>query len=624
MPGAADPTELVPPTYIDGSRRVRSVSPASRAAVLAVLGSPADPGALAIAPRGFPFAQPGELTLEDGTFVGHVAAMPPDAPYGYHGLAVGDRVQRLITGPGRCHLPADLRAWGWAVQLATTRSRRSWGIGDLGDLRDLAAWSASVGAGFLTVSPMSAPNPGPDPDPSPYFPSTRRWGNPIHLRIEDVPGAEAAADIQGAGRALNANPMVDRRRVLEIKSRALAAVWKARAFDVEAFATWRARQGAALELWAAYNVLAAQRGSDWRRWPEPLRDPARPEVQRAVAARPDDVAFHAWVQWCFDLQLAAASERMRRIADMPVASDPGGFDAWEWQHEIAPDVTIGVPPDRFNLAGQDWGMPAFAPHRLREVGYRPFVETLRAQLRHAGGLRLDHVLGLFRLWWIPAGAAPTEGAYVRQATDELLEIVALESERASAVIIGEDLGMVPRGVRPELRRRNILSTRLAFFERVPPSRYPRLVQAAVTTHDLPTIAGVWTGADLADQAASRVPPDPAEAARLRSRLASASGLSPEAPLDELVSVLHAKLARSPAVLVSATLEDALGVVERPNLPGTLATQRPNWSRALPAPLERLSKHPRVSRLVGVLASGRGQPPESSEGKHGAGRRQHRP
>ncbi|HEY6609487.1 MAG TPA: 4-alpha-glucanotransferase [Candidatus Limnocylindria bacterium] len=601
MPVAADPAELVPPTYIDALRRTRSVSARARSAVLEAIGAPSDPEVVAIAPRGSALLQPGELTLEDGTSIGHVEAVPRDVPFGYHTLATpGDRIQHLITGPGRCHLPADLREWGWSIQLPTTRSRRSWGLGDLGDLRDLGAWSASVGAGFMIVSPLNAPNPGPDPDPSPYFPSTRRWRNPIHLRIEDVPGAPGSDDHASRGLAHNSDAVVDRRPILALKARALEAAWKAGAFDPAAFAAWRAAQGPGLERWAAYNVLAREHGSDWRRWPEPIRHPGAPDVRRAAAANADAIGFHAWVQWCLDLQLRAASGSLRRIADMPVASDPGGFDAWEWQGELAVGVTIGVPPDRFNLAGQNWGMPAFSPHRLREAAYRPLIETIRAQLLHAGGLRLDHVLGLFRLWCIPGGFPPTDGAYLRQRTDEMLEIVALESERASAVIIGEDLGTVPAGVRPELRRRRVLSTRLAYFERVPPARYPSRTLAAVTTHDLPTVAGLWTGADLADQAASGVPPDPLESARLRARLANAAGVGPDVSADVVRVAIHGALSSSPAALVAATLEDALGVAARPNLPGTLRAQRANWSRALPVAVEGLGSDRRVRSVVAAM------------------------
>jgi 4-alpha-glucanotransferase len=314
----------------------------------------------------------------------------------------------------------------------------------------------------------------------------------------------------------------------------------------------------------------------------------------------DRIAFHAWVQWCFDRQLAGASEPLRRIADMPVGVDPGGFDAWDWQGQLAIGASVGAPPDRFNATGQDWGLPPFIPHRLREAGYRPFIDTIRAQLRHAGGLRIDHVLGLFRLWWIPTGSDPAHGAYVRYPTDELLEIVALESHRTQAVVIGEDLGTVPPGVRAELRRRNLLSSRLVLFERVPPERYPRQAVAGVTTHDLPTMAGIWTGTDLEDQAAAGTTPDADALALLRGRLAAAAGLGTDAELDDVVSTVHRRLATSPSVLVAATLEDALRVETRPNLPGTVSSQRDNWSIALPKPLEDIETDPRVLSLTEAL------------------------
>jgi len=285
---------------------------------------------------------------------------------------------------------------------------------------------------------------------------------------------------------------------------------------------------------------------------------------------------------------------------MPVGVDPGGFDAWDWQSQLAMGASVGAPPDRFNTAGQDWGLPPFIPSRLRTAAYRPFIETIHAQLRHAGGLRIDHVLGLFRLWWIPSGQDPSRGAYVRSHTDELLEIVALESDRAGAVVIGEDLGTVPPGVRRELRRRRLMSTRLALFERVPPSRYPAQSVAGVTTHDLPTMAGAWSGSDLEDQAASGLAPDRGALALLRSRLARAAGVGTDASLDDVVVGLHERLAKAPPALIAATLEDALRVEERPNIPGTVAPARDNWSLALPVPIEELATRGDVQSVVDAL------------------------
>ena len=601
--------QLVEPTYIDAFKQRREIAPDVRDAVTRTMGrAPEDVAGgvphVLVAPRGSPLPTAGEVRLEDGTALGRLEAVPHDAPHGYHELVTDDgQRQLLITGPGRCHLPRGLRDWGWAIQLSTLRSRASWGIGDFGDLRDFARWSGEQGAGFVGVSPLGAPNPSPNPEPSPYYPSTRRFLNPLHLRITDVPGADGLdlAELAAAGRALDDERIIDRARVHATKAAALDRLWAAGRFDRAAFDAWRAEQGEPLERWSRFCVLSERLGAGWQGWPEAVRDPAGAEVARVAVEAGDRVAFHAWVQWLADGQLAAASEGLRRVADMPVGVDPGGFDAWDWQDQLALGASVGAPPDRFNTAGQDWGLPPFIPHRLREAQYRPFIETIRQQLRYAGGLRIDHVLGLFRLWWIPVGHGAARGAYVRYPTDELLEIVALESQRAGAVVIGEDLGTVPPGVRTELRRRRVLSTRLVLFEKTAPSGYPGQSFAAVTTHDLPTVAGALSGADLRDQAAAGVTPDPSALALLRGRLRAAAGVGADADAGAVVGALHRRLAASPSVLVAATLEDALGVEERPNLPGTVITQRPNWSMALPVPLEDLDGHPVVRATIEAIA-----------------------
>lgn len=595
-------------TYVDAFGREQRVPPDVRDAVLAAMGGGGPPegeeSQVAVVRPGTPLPASGEVILEDGTALGRLDALPRDVPFGYHRVTTESGGERLlITGPGRSHLPSDLRAWGWTIQLAATRSSRSWGIGDLADLRELAGWSASVGAGFVAVGPLGAPNPGPEPEPSPYYPSTRRWGNPLHLRIEEVPGFDPAddelADLARRGRRLNEERRVDRRRVAELKLTALERI-RAVGAERDAFEAWRARQGAALERWATFAVLSERHGPGWQGWPEPLRDPDGSAVRGVSDERADRVTFHAWIQWCFDRQLAAASGDLRRLADMPVGVDPGGFDAWDWQRQLSLGATIGAPPDRFTAAGQDWGLPPFAPRRLRAAGYRPFIDTIRAQLRHAGGLRIDHVLGLFRLWWVPRGEAPRRGAYVRMPTEELLEIVAIESERAGAIVVGEDLGTVPPGIRRELRRRRLLSTRLVLFERVPPARYPRQSFAAVTTHDLPTIAGIWSGADLRDQARAGVHADEGSLESLRRRVARAAGVDVEAGVQEVSVAVHRRLAAAAPMLVAATLEDALAVEDRPNLPGTVAPERDNWNLALPVSVEDLGGVPAVQALIGAL------------------------
>lgn len=557
---------------------------------------------VAVAPPGSRLARSGEVTLEDGSSLGRTDRLPPDIPLGYHRLATDDGEQLLVTGPGRCHLPRDLRAWGWTVQLYAARSRESWGIGDLGDLRRLAAWSAGLGAGMMIVNPLHAPAPTLPVQPSPYFPSSRRYRNLLYLRVEEVPGAErlgaSLGELAATGRALNGTQLLDRDAGFRAKLAALEAIWATRP-PTNGLPAYRAAEGPALREWATYAAIAEQHGAAWSRWPEALRRPGGAAVERFAAEQHDRVAFHEWLQWLLDVQLGRAGDAIPLVQDMPIGVDRDGADAWAWQDTMALGANIGAPPDVFNPAGQDWGLPPFIPHRLRQAGYRPFIETVRSSLRHAGGLRIDHAMGLFRLWWLPLGERPRDGAYVRCPTEELLEILALESHRAGALVIGEDLGTVEPGVRRELARRRILSYRLAYFERKPPSRYPRLALAAVTTHDLPTIAGTWSGADLALQERAGRQPDRKGIRLLRDRLARVAGLPSGARLDHLVLAVHRALAASPAMLVSATLEDALLVEERPNLPGTIDAH-PNWRLPLPVPIEEVMADPFVLRLAEAL------------------------
>jgi 4-alpha-glucanotransferase len=535
--------------------------------------------------------RPAELRLEDGTALGPVRTLPPDLPLGYHRLDE----EELVVTPGRCHLPAGLRAWGWAVQLAATRSRASWGIGDLGDLRELAGWSAERGAGFLALSPLHAPAPAAPQQPSPYYASSRRFRNPLFLRVEDVDGAVSASEAVGraaaAGRALLADRRIDRDAVWALKRDALGACFTAARSDA-AFARWWRTATPGIQRWARWCAVAEEHGGDWRRWP-----------RRADAAvDPDRATFHAWLQWQLDRQVAAVP--LPVVHDLAVGFDPGGFDAWEWQELLALEARIGAPPDEFNRAGQDWGLPPFIPWRLRREGYRPFVETLRAVLRDGGGLRVDHVMGLFRLFWVPPGGDPTDGAYVRYPASDLLDLLALESVRAGAVVVGEDLGTVEAGVREELAARDVLSMRLLWFEDDPPATWPERALGLVTTHDLPTVAGVWTGSDLEDQRRAGVPAYAEGATALRQRLVTATGLPEGASVDDAVVAAHRALATAPAALVAGTLEDAVRVPERPNMPGTTATW-PNWSLALPVPLEDLEADPVVDAVAGALDDGRG-------------------
>ena len=278
--------------------------------------------------------------------------------------------------------------------------------------------------------------------------------------------------------------------------------------------------------------------------------------------------------------------------------DPGGADAWEWQDLLAQEMVIGALPDAFNADGQDWQLPPFVPARLRAVAYEPFIETIRATLRHAGGLRIDHVMGLFRLWWIPNGQHPQKGWYVRYPADDLLGIVALESHRAGAFIVGEDLGTVEPGVRERLALRRVLSCRLLWFERHPPAEYPEMSMASVTTHDLPTIAGLWSGADEAVQRSIGMTVSN-EMHQLRNHLQGLLGIESDLPVAEVIERAYRRLAEAPSRIITATLEDAQAMVDRPNMPGTIE-QWPNWSLVLPQDIETMIEAELPRRIAAVL------------------------
>jgi 4-alpha-glucanotransferase len=544
--------------------------------------------------------RPADVVLEDGTLVDVGAALPADLPLGYHDLhpADGGPTTRLIVVPDRC-APAPERAWGWSVQLYAARSRASWGIGDVGDLATLGRLAARQGAGFLVLSPLHAPMPGPSPEPSPYFASSRRWRNPLHLRIEDVPGFDPGDDelaaLAAKGRQLNGARVIDRDAVWARKRAALDLLWRGGDSPGPPFRAWRAVRGASLQRYATFCALAEHHGSGWRSWPPEHRRPDAPGVARFAAEHADAVAFHAWLQWLLDRQLAAAAHGSAGfVHDLAIGADPDGADAWVWQDTLASGVRVGAPADEFNADGQDWGLPPFIPWRLRAAGYEPLAELLRGAFERGSGLRVDHVMGFSRLWCIPPGAASAaDGGYVRFPGTELLDVLALESVRAGTFVVGEDLGTVEDEVRAALAERDVLSYRLAWFEPDPPERWPEQALGALTTHDLPTLAGVRGGTD-----------DPG--GDLRHRLAELLG----GPIPDdgvlAAAATHRRLAAAPCRLVSATLEDALGVEERPNVPGT-TTERPNWSIALPVAVDELAAHDGVQAVADAISEGRRSP-----------------
>jgi 4-alpha-glucanotransferase len=553
---------------------------------------------------------PWTLTTEDGGALEGEGRLPRDLPLGYHSLqrASDGRHVRLIVSPGACHLPPDLRAWGWAVQLYSLRSRSSWGVGDLGDLRRFGQFAAEGGADVVMLNPLHASLPDLPQQASPYYPSSRCFRNLLYLRVAEVAGAaQAGADLEKLdrqGQALNRERRIRRDDIYELKVGALETIYAGFSGDAD-FERYRSAAGPTLAGYATFCALAEMHGGSWRTWPKAVRHPSGSGVAEFQADFERRIQFHQWVQWLIDRQLRAAGDSIGLVQDIAIGVDPAGADAWLWQEAFADDIRVGAPPDEFNLDGQDWGLPPFDPWKLRLAGFEPFVQTVRAMFAHAAGLRFDHVMGLFRLFWIPPGAGPADGTYVRYPWEELLDILALESHRAGAWVVGEDLGTVEDFVRHELARRNVLSYRLLWFEPEPPPEWPAQSMGAVTTHDLPTIAGMWTGKDVERQRQIGLTANEEASVELRRRVRGWLGVDGDAPVSEVVDGCHRLLASASSMVVTATLDDALEVEPRPNYPGT-TTENPNWSVALPIPLEEIEVDPRVRRVTETMAERRHQ------------------
>jgi len=542
-----------------------------------------------------------EIRTEDARTVRIEGGVAGGVPPGYHELLGDDGATRpLIVTPGRCRLPSTPRTFGFASQLYAARSRHSWGIGDLADLAALAAWSTSVGAAMLQVNPMHAVLPGIPQQPSPYSPSSRRYRNPIYISVQRVPGVEhAGVDVEPLarqGRALLAQRRIDRDAVYKLKLSVLERIWELLG-DVAGLDGFIAADPGVLRF-ATFCTLFEHHRTSWREWPSDVVSPDAAGIERFRRDHRHRVRFHVWLQWLLDAQVRDAAGCGALVNDLAVGFDADGADAWEWQGQWIDGAAVGAPPDEFNTLGQNWGLCAFDPWRLRAAGYRPFIETIRAALRHASGLRIDHVMGLFRLFLVPARDDPRNGAYITYPWDDLLGIVALESHRAGAYIVGEDLGTVEPRVRRELARRDVLSYRLLWFEDDDPSAYPRKALCAVTTHDLPTVAGLWSGSDLRAQRELGLQPNEPAIRAIRERIIAATGIDPKASAEDAVIAVHALIAKSRSMLVSATLDDLLAVEERPNMPGT--DRWPNWSLALPVPIEELMAAPLASKVASLL------------------------
>jgi (1->4)-alpha-D-glucan 1-alpha-D-glucosylmutase len=583
--------------------------------------------------------------------------IPHDLPEGYHRIAIlegatllGEGV--LVVAPARCYLPPRIaeggRVWGTTAQLYGLTSARNAGIGDFTDLKRCAEVWGERGAGIVGTNPLHAISLRDPGNASPYSPSSRLFLNPTYLDIEAIADfAEVVAGNEPVKAAwdaecerLRATEHVDYAGVCAAKLAMLEKLYghfarrhppggSARA---RLFAQFREARGTALRRHALHEALHEFHGKPWRQWPEAHRDPASDEVRAFAAENAARIGLHEYIQWQADLQLAAVQGRCRDLgmavglyADLAISIGPDGSEAWANQKLYADSMSVGAPPDEFNTSGQDWGLPPFEPRRLRDAAYGPFISTLRANMLRAGALRIDHVMGLARLWWVPFERGAAQGAYVRYPVDDLLGIVALESQRNRCLVIGEDLGTVADDVRRKLEEHEILSYRLLLFEKdgrefKAPGVYPRRALVAWSTHDLPTLAGWWDGEDLRTRAAlgqydgdalRRAHDDRRDArtalieALVREEVVAHGAFTADSPADEhLAFAVQSFIARAPASVMVVQVEDVFGIAEQANLPGTVE-EHPNWRRKLAPPIEAWKRDPRFKQLTRGLSGSRG-------------------
>ena len=571
----------------------------------------------------------------------------PALPHGYHRLALlkaGQQIGQalLIVAPPSCYWPPAIengrRVWGPTTQLYTVRSRRNWGVGDFTDLATLVEQWSSRGAGIVGVNPLHALFPDNPEHASPYSPSSRRFLNVQYLdplAIADFAECEAARRLvasesfQQRLASLRALDLVDypgvaaaKREVLEL----LYASFRTRHLENQsprglAFRAFQAAAGRSLRLHALYEALQEHfRAKDrsvggWMQWPEAYRDPREPTVAGFERDHLERTEYYEYLQWNALLQLQAVAGRAKELgmgvglyADLAVSVAPSGAEVWSNREIYALQASVGCPPDPFGPSGQDWGLPPPVPHRLAEAAYAPFIQLLRSNMAQAGALRLDHVMGLRRLFWIPRPGQASDGAYLAYPFEDLLGILALESHRNQCLVIGEDLGTVPDEVRAAMHRERILSYKVMIFEREyggefkAPQRYAPQALVAATTHDLPTLAGFWTGRDLtlrdelglftsSGQREWELWNRNEDRHRLMRAL-NAEGLNPagsDSPSassvpEGLTRAVHAFVARTPCKVLVVQLEDLAGVLTPVNIPGT-SEEYPNWRRRLPTDLE---------------------------------------
>ncbi len=607
----------------------------------------------------------GRTHLDGREYVRRVLAIDPGIEPGYHHFSVqcGEETHggmRLIVAPQTCYTPPAIqgngRLWGFSAQLYGVRSARNWGMGDFSDLRAMQEFCAEQGAATVLLNPLHALFPEAPEHASPYSPSSRVWFNTLYLDVEAIADfAEcepartriAAPEFQSRLKALRDAPQVDYRGVFEAKREILELLYAhfrarhlargtSRAREFRAF---QAEHGESLRKLAQFEALQEHFHArdesvwGWPGWPAAYHDQHAPEVAAFCAANLERVEFYEYLQWQAFMELDAAGRRSLEcglgigiMSDLAIGVAEGGAAAWTLRDLHALGASTGAPPDEINLLGQDWGLPPWIPHKLREAAYEPFIEILRTNMAFAGALRMDHVMGLYRLFWVVRGLPAADGAYVSYPFDDLLGILALESRRNRCLVVGEDLGTVPDEVRHALHPMGVLSTRLLYFERrddarmKPPRDYPEQAAAAVTTHDLPTLAGFWRGLDI--ELRERLRLFPSEEVRIRqiaSRnadrthllealageglLPPGAGAHPESFPEmsaELAQAVYAYLARSPSKLLLVQMEDGFGVAEQPNLPGTTEAVYPCWRLKLPLDLEAWRDSPFLTGIIQAL------------------------
>lgn len=608
----------------------------------------------------------------DGVLVGEATfVVPADLPLGYHELhaRVGDAGSgeaeesaeagdsassgRLAVVPTRLELPTAVArsgAAGLMTQLYSVRSRRSWGVGDLADLADMTVWGArDLGADFVLINPVHAAEYAGPMEPSPYLPTSRRFVNPLYIRVEDVPEVayltpERRAEVERLAqraRALTEADRIDRNAAWPLKREALELVFAQprsprRQLAFDAFCE---QEGQGLVDYATWCVLARLHVGE--EWPDDLQDARSDAVAALREAHADGVRFVMWLQWVVDDQLGAVQREARSagmslgvMQDLAVGVHPRGADAWGLGSALARGVTVGAPPDAYNQLGQDWSQPPWRPDRLTDLGYEPFREMIQAALRHSGGLRIDHIIGLFRLWWVPAGHEAIDGTYVRLDHEALIGILVLEARRAGAVVVGEDLGTVEPWVREYLSGRGVLGTSILWFEREEsgaprrPEDYRSLCLVSVTTHDLPPTAGYLTGEHIAVREELGLFTRPVEVERAddeRDRLSMLEALAErgmlgddaracaavadaEAHVDEVVEGLYRYVSATPSLLVGISVPDLVSDRRTMNQPGT-SDEYPNWRLPLadeerrPVLLEDLIASRRARRLTRCVQRG---------------------